>query len=181
MPVSDRTYKELVLEDPEGNWELYCGSLRRKPTMSVDHNRLATRLGVRLANQLDEKAFDVRINMGRVRHTAGSYYLPDVYVVPMELVRPMRGRPGLEVYDSPLPLVVEVWSPSTGEYDVDSKIPEYERRGDREIWRLHPYERALVARRRQPDGAYTESRFTSGKVEPIALPGVVIDLDTLFD
>jgi Uma2 family endonuclease len=44
----------------------------------------------------------------------------------------------LELYVEPLPLVVEVWSPSTGQYDVDEKLPEYQRRGDLEIWRFHP-------------------------------------------
>jgi Uma2 family endonuclease len=181
MPVSEATYQQLALEDTEGNWELHCGYLRRKPTMSVDHNRLATRLLIRLANQLDDSEFDVRINMGRVRHSGGSYYIPDVYVIPVELVRPMRGRPGLEVYEGPLPLVVEVWSPSTGEYDVDTKLPEYQRRGDLEIWRLHPYDRTLTAWRRQPDGSYNESQYTGGIVRPVALPGVAVDLDTLFD
>ena len=28
----------------------------------------------------------------------------------------------LEVYDDPMPLVVEVWSPSTGDYDVDDSF-----------------------------------------------------------
>lgn len=93
----------------------------------------------------------------------------------------MRGRPGLEVYEGPLPLVVEVWSPSTGEYDVDTKLPEYQRRGDLEIWRLHPFDRTLIAWRRQPDGSYSESQYTGGTVRPVALPGVAIDLDTLFD
>jgi len=77
--------------------------------------------------------------------------------------------------------VVEVWSPSTGDYDVDAKLPEYHRRGDQEIWRIHPYERMLTAWRRQPDGSYTETVYTGGVVHPLAFPVVAIDLDTLFD
>lgn len=65
--------------------------------------------------------------------------------------------------------------------DVDSKLPEYQRRGDREIWRLHPFDRNLIAWRRQPDGSYSESHYTGGSVQPVALPGVTIDLDALFD
>ena len=76
--------------------------------------------------------------------------------------------------------MVEVWSRSTGEYDVNTKFPEYKRRGDREIWRLHPYERTLTSWRQQPDGSYTETRFTGGIVHPVALPGVAVDLDALF-
>jgi Uma2 family endonuclease len=119
--------------------------------------------------------------MGQVRGAAENYYIPDVYVIPMDLLLPQRGLRAVEVSDSPLPLVVEVWSPSTGDYDVDSKLPEYQRRGDLEIWRIHPLEQTLTAWRRQSDGTYTEDRFINGLVRPIALPNVTIDLDTLFD
>ena len=181
MPVSERTYLQLALEDPN-QWELHCGHLRRKPGMTYEHNRVASRLFFRLRQQLDEERFDVRLGMGHLRRSAESYYIPDVSVIPMELTRPLRGRPDvLEAYDAPLPLVVEVWSPSTGEYDVDSKVPEYQRRGDLEIWRIHPFDRTLTAWRRQPDGSYAESHYTGGTVQPVALPNVTIDLDTLFD
>ncbi len=33
--------------------------------------------------------------------------------------------------------------------------------------------------RRQPDGTYTETRYTGGSIQPVALPGVSIDLDWL--
>ncbi len=181
MPVSERTFFHLALEDP-GQWELYCGYLRRKPAMTAEHNRVAWRLSFRLGQQLDSSRFEVRLGMGHVRRTSENYYIPDVFVVPVELVRPLRGlRDVLEAYDAPLPLVVEVWSPSTGDYDVDSKLPEYQRRGDLEIWRIHPYDRTLTAWRRQADASYTESHYTGGTVQPVALPGVAIDLDTLFD
>ena len=182
MPVSESTYRALALEDPSGLWELHCGNLRQKPAMAYEHNHVEVRLLVRLSNQLDEREFTVRANMGRVRRSPEHYYIPDVYVVPMDLVRPYRHRSDLvEVYEDPLPLVVEIWSPSTGDYDVDAKLPEYQRRGDAEIWRLHPYEHSLTVWRRQSDGSYTESLYTSGTIRPIALPGVAIDLDELLD
>ena len=149
--------------------------------MSYDHNRLSTWLLVQLANQIDRNQFDVRANMGSVRRSSQSYYIPDVYVFPMELGRPQRGRRGLEVYASPLPLVVEVWSPSTGDYDVEAKFEEYRARGDLEIWRIHPYERTLTAWRRQPDGTYTITVYRGGLVQPVGLPNVTIDLDSLFE
>ncbi len=132
MSVSEETYRRLALEDADGLWKLHCGVLRQKPAMTVEHNHVMTRLVGQLLQQLDEAEFTVRSDSGRVRRSAESYYIPDV--VPMDLVRPGRGRPDLlEAYAVPLPLVVEVWSPSTGEYDVESKLPEYQRRGDLEI------------------------------------------------
>ena len=80
-----------------------------------------------------------------------------------------------------MPLVVEVWSPSTGDYDVETKLQEYKRRGDAEIWRLHPYERTLIAWRLQTDGSYSETLYREGMVVPISLPNVSIDLDSLFE
>ena len=181
MPVSEQTYLQLALEDPN-QWELHCGNLRRKPGMTFEHNRVAWELSFRLGQQLDRSQFEVRLGMGHVRRSAENYYIPDVFVIPIELTPPLRGRRDvLEAYDAPLPLVVEVWSPSTGDYDVDSKLPEYQRRGDREIWRIHPFDRTLTAWRREPEGSYTESHYTGGTVQPIALPNVTIDLDTLFD
>ena len=150
--------------------------------MTAEHNEIASELFARLRQQLDRSRFSVRLNMGHVRHTAERYYIPDVFVIPIELVRALRGRRDvLEAYDAPLPLVVEVWSRSTGEYDVKAKLPEYRRRGDLEIWLIHPFDRVLTAWRRQPDGSYTETRYTGGTVQPVALPNVTIDLDTLFD
>jgi Uma2 family endonuclease len=180
MPVSERTYLQLALEDPEGHWELYCGHLRRKPGMTLEHNNIMSDLHVALAVQLDRKQFAVRSNAGHVRHSAESYYIPDVFVIPVELQEPLRGRRVLESYEAPLPLVIEIWSPSTGDFDIEVKLQHYQQRGDLEIWRIHPYEHALTAWRRQADGSYVESVHTGGVVHPVALPGVEINLDTLF-
>ncbi len=181
MPVSEETFLRLALEEPN-QWELHCGHLRRKPGMTAEHNEVMHTLGLQLGQQLDRSRFRVRINTGHVRRSSESYYIPDVFVIRIELLRPLRGRRDvLEAYDAPLPLVVEVWSPSTGDFDVDSKIPEYQRRGDLEIWRVHPFDRTVTVWRRQPDGTYSESHYTEGVLQPMAQPGVEIEIGTLFD
>jgi Uma2 family endonuclease len=102
-------------------------------------------------------------------------------VVPMAYGDPFRGKPGtLAIFPGPLPLVAEVWSASTGNYDVDTKIPVYMQRGDLEIWRIHPYDRTLTSWVRQADGTYQETVYRGGVVGLAALPGVTIDLDRLF-
>jgi Uma2 family endonuclease len=181
MPVSERTYLDLALQDPEGHWELYCGRPRRKPGMTLEHNRLASEVYYALRRQLNPAQFDVRVNMGHLRLSSERYYIPDVFVVPTQLQAPLRGTRALETYRAPLPLVVEVWSPSTGDYDVEVKLREYQLRGDLEIWRLHPYERTLISWQRQSDGSYVQQLHSGGLVRPVALPDVVVDLDTLFD
>ena len=183
MAVSEQTYEQVALEDPEGQWELVCGRLRSKPGMTFAHSHVLQVLNRRLTSQLDERYYTVNINHARLRISIGAYYIPDLCVIPLALERQkfeqMPDR--LEVYDEPLPLVVEVWSPSTGDYDVEEKLREYQQRGDLEIWRIHPYERTLTAWRRQPDGSYTETLHKSGTVHPVALPGVTIALESLFE
>lgn len=180
MPVSEETFRQVALEDPEGHWELYCGDLRRKPGMSIEHNRLMSQLHYHLMRQLDHSQFDVRSNAGHVHISERGYYIPDVLVIPVELQESLWGTRQLEWYSASLPLVVEIWSPSTGEYDVEAKLREYQQRGDLEIWRLHPYDKTLTSWRRQLNGSYVEAVYTGGVVELAALPGVTIDLDALF-
>ena len=110
-----------------------------------------------------------------------NYFVPDVAVIPAEFFIPLQSRPqALDFYDQPLPLVVEVWSPSTGTFDVDEKIPQYKARGDREIWRIHPYEQTLTIWRQELDGSYVESFHKNETVYPAFLPNVAIELSSLF-
>ena len=181
MTVGVQTFEELSLANPDRKLELYRGQVREKPPMAWDHSDLLTELMYLLRAQLDRGNFRVHANGARLRHSGGSYFIPDVAVIPREFGRPFQGRSNvLPVLDAPVPLVVEVWSPSTGDYDVDEKFPEYEARGDLEIWRLHPYERTLTVRRRQPDGSYEVQTYRGGIVRCAALPNVEIDLDRLF-
>jgi Uma2 family endonuclease len=181
MPISEKTYRQVALEDSDSNCELYCGQLRLQPGKTAEQNDLMLELAFVLHGQLDRSEFRVRSNSGRVRRSPKNYYVPDVFVVPTALEQAQRGTRALECYNEPLPLVVEIWSISTGEYDVETKLVEYQRRGDLEIWRIHPYERTLTTWRRQLDGSYTETLITDGTVEPIELPGVKVDPDALFE
>lgn len=179
--MNEEAYRRLAREQPDRQWELHHGRAREKPGMSAEHNDLMFQLGYRLQLRLDPAAFRVRVNAGRLRRPATTSYIPDVAVLPADVERAERRGPGhLETYDAPLPLVVEVWSPSTGDYDVTEKLAEYQARGDGEIWLLHPYERTLTAWRRQPDGTYQDAIFRGGLVRPVFLPDVAIDLDALF-
>lgn len=178
MPVSERTFEQLALEDDDTTWEMACGKLREKPGMTQEHNSASRRLAMSLARQLDAGQFEVGTSAGYTGRGHTTYFLPDVVVIPSSLLR--RGSPQLEVYDAPLPFVAEVWSPSTGSYDVDTKFPEYKLRGDHEIWRVHPYEKTVTAWRKQPDGSYSESIYTAGAIPVESLSGVTIELESLF-
>lgn len=181
-PVTEETYRRVAMEDPEHQWELHNGLLREKPGKEMEHNDVMFYLGVHLAPQLDGSKFRIRVNSARLRIPSGSYYIPDLVVIPTEEVLKLVGHPeNLEYYDRPVPLLAELWSRSTGRYDVDFKVPNYQKRGDLEIWRLQPYEHQLTTWRRLADETYEELVYVSGIIRPIGLPGVEIDLDKLFD
>lgn len=181
-PMSEEAYRQFALGDPQGQWELYRGQLREKPGMSVEHGGITDNVLAVLYGQLDRNEYRIRTTHARLRRSADTYYLPDIAVIPTPVVRALLEQPGsLDAYPEPLPLVVEIWSPSTGRYDINEKLPDYQARGDLEIWYVHPYERTLTAWRRLSDGSYEESIHREGVVTPTALPGVEIDLATLFD
>ena len=180
--ISENEYQEIVLAEPDRQWELYEGRLRERPGLTWEHGDVVEMLSHLLGNQLDRRQYRVRINEGRVRRSPSTILIPDLLVVPTRFGQPFRGQPGvLAILSDPLPLVVEVWSRSTGDYDVAEKLAVYQQRGDVEIWRINPYERTLTAWRRMPDGRYEETIHREGVVSPTALPGVEIALATLFD
>jgi Uma2 family endonuclease len=178
--TSEQAFRELALNDPDSNWELWDGVPVEKPAMSFRHNKVAFYLGLALANQLDWNVYVVNVNGDRARVSSRAYFIPDVVVIPVAYQQPLDPR-SLGAYADPLPLVVEIWSPTTGGYDIEAKLPAYQQRGDLEIWFIHPYERTLIAWRRQPDASYTHDVYEGGEVPAASLSGVSIDLDTLLD
>ena len=149
--------------------------------MSSGHDRSLLELTHQLFRQEDRARFVVLPGLGRVARATTSHYIPDLCIVTAAQFAAFDGRnQSLHEYREPLLLVAEIWSPSTGKYDIDEKLPEYIARGDAEIWRLHPFERTLKAWRRRPDGGYDEVEFTGGMIGLHMLPSVTIDLDVLF-
>ena len=111
--ISEQEYRELALNDPERNWELWDGVPVEKPLMSAIHNAAAFLLGHFLQSQLDWRVFQVNVNGDRTRISPRAYFIPDVIVIPAAYQRALENDPlALGVYAEPLPFVAEVWSPS---------------------------------------------------------------------
>src|SRR2546429_2039008 len=88
--VSAKTYEEVALEDDDGHWELDHGCLRQKPGMSFDHNGIMRALARRIDRQLDEREYEVAMDSSKTRIESGTFYIPDLVVIPTALAR--RGR-----------------------------------------------------------------------------------------
>jgi len=170
-----------LLEETDGRSELYDGELREKPPMSVDHNQSVWELLRQLLPQLPPSIYQLRSNGGHLAVPGTNSFVPDLFVLPVEtLARMTPEQRRFERYADPMPFVVEIWSPSTGSYAVDRKIPGYQVRGDLEIWRIRPFDRTVQIWRRQAKGGYAESLHLEGIVTLHALPQVRIDLEPLF-
>src|SRR3954449_10803960 len=141
--ISETEYDHIVSTQPDHQWELVDGHLREKPGMTWEHSDIVMWLGYLLLRQLNTDQFRVFAE-GRVRRPIATGFMPDVLVVPTEYGDEFRDRPDkLAIFSQPLSLVVEIWPRSTGTYDVEANLPEYQRRGDNEIWLIHPYEHTL--------------------------------------
>jgi Uma2 family endonuclease len=161
--MSEGEYEAFVLSAPEGVWELHEGRLVEKPVLDGARGTVVSRLAGQLLTQLDPAEYTVHVNEARLRAPGETVLIPDVVVLPAE-----AGVTGacLQLLTRPVPFIVEVWAPPTADYDVDARIPVYQARGDREIWRLHPTERTLTTWVRQRDGTYVETIYQSGMAWP---------------
>ena len=181
LELSPEQYEHLILGAPDQIWELVDGRLREKPPMSMGHGDVGFELGFQLRSQLDPLEFRISGNHARLKRTDRSYFVPEIVVFrKSDIATALANRQGVDAHAAPALLVVEIWSPSTGDYDIEEKLPMYRARGDLEIWRLHPFGRTLTAWRRQPDGTYAETVHHGGTITPAELPHVTIDLDALF-
>lgn len=179
--MSEGAYREFALSDPDGKWELIRGHLQEKPAVTVAHSVVIMTLAPLLLQQLEPTQCRVSCGLARLRVSGDTYYMPDVVVIPTKTMEKLAENPhALDAYPEPMSLVVEAWSPSTGNRDIELKLPDYQRRGDAEIWYIYPYERTLTACRRLANGDYEETILGVGIVRPASLPHVAIALNDLF-
>jgi Uma2 family endonuclease len=182
VAISFKTYAQLALEDPESRWEMWAGEVRRKPPESFLHGALIDALVEQLVPQLVGGAYRLSVNHARLMVDPHQVCLPDLALVPRALTeRAVRERPrALEAYHTALPLVIDVWTPATAEYDVDAKIPEYRRTSTDEVWLVHPAARAVTTWIRRPSGGYHEVIRAGGLLSPARIPDLKLDIHALF-
>lgn len=172
------TYERIAGDAAYKLTELRDGIPTEKPVMSQRHGDLVVAIAAMLWSQTDASRLRVRANHAKLAISAGSYDIPDVVVLPAP--RLTAGMDGADLDHEPALLVVEIWSPSTGDDDQTTKIPGYLLRGDAEIWLVEPGQRAIRRWIRRDDGGYDEPVSRGGEISPAAIPGVSLALDALF-
>jgi Uma2 family endonuclease len=79
-------------------------------------------------------------------------------------------------------LVIEIQSPSTSHYDMDTKLHLYERHGVREYWVVDPIKRWVRVFTPGVDGLYgTGVLYASGFVPVSIFGGELISISDIFD
>lgn len=171
------TYERLAVLDEFKRTELWDGVPVEKPSMGHGHGDVMVALVAAIDHQLDFGRARLRVNHARLAIPGGSCYIPDIAILPAAAFGAIGDA---DLFHEPAMLVAENWSPSTGTYDVNVKFPSYMARGDVELWRVHPLERTVTRWVRMPDGRYEETTIAAGRIELAALPGVGVDLASIF-
>ncbi len=176
--MASAIYERMAADAAWKLTELHDGIPREKPVMSQAHGGVMMALTRALLLGADERIHRLRTNHAKLAAPGGSYFIPDLVVLPLPAAT--ASPDAADLYHDPALLVIEIRSPSTGGFDLETKIPAYMLRGDAEIWLVQPERGEVIRWIRSPDGTYGQSRIGAGALGPAALPGVAIDLDRLF-
>jgi Uma2 family endonuclease len=179
------TYGDYLAWSRDYGDELINGTayVREPPSPTILHQEIVGELHRQIANALRGKPSRVYMAPCDVRLPKSDEDdgLVDTVVQPDLLIvsdlkkvdtRGVRGAPDW---------VAEILSPSTASYDQKVKVPVYEAAGVRELWLIHPVERALTTYQLER-GAYRVTSFpsVSGQTPISSIPGLAIDWDEVF-
>ena len=168
--------EEFYALGEDSDWEYLDGRLVMSPA-SQRHERLFRFLLMLLGNYLEKRGgaevFGSRYPMRLDERWSPE---PDLFVVRDErrhLLRP-------QFLEGPADLVIEIISEADPRFELREKLPRYRQAGIPEIWLIDPLARELSAWRRDPGGAYTESRLAAGRLESQVVPGFWLEVGWLW-
>ena len=179
QPILKFTYEDYRTAPPDKRYELLDGELLMTPAPNLKHQRLQLRLGMRLAQFIEEQG------LGELFIAPCDVVLSDTDVVQPDLLFVSRERRHLlsggdNVRGAP-DLVVEILSPATADRDRGYKHALYARHGVEEYWLVDPEAETVWIHRLQ-DGSL-EVAHTFGREQTLCSPllaGFELALDDLF-
>jgi Uma2 family endonuclease len=179
------TYADYVTWSDTYGDEVVDGTayVREPPSPTRSHQEIVGELHRQMANALLGKScriymapFDVRLPKSTESDDlVDTVVQPDLFIV-CDLnkvdARGVRGAPDW---------LAEVLSPTTARHDRFVKLPVYERAGVREVWLIHPTDRALTTYQLEA-GRYGPPTIIElkGKTQLTAVAGVTIDWDAVL-
>ncbi len=174
------TFAEYIAfeEKSETKHEYRNGEIVAMAGGSLEHARLAMRVGLALGIQLEGRPCETFSSDARVRVLAtGLATYPDLSVVCGKLERDPEHRNTLT---NPT-VLVEVLSPSTEAYDRGDKFHDYEQIPSLKEYVLVSSERRRIeVFRRQEDGSWMYYNIVDRGVAELASIGCKLDLDEVY-
>ena len=172
--------RRLTLEDylklpDDQDYEIIEGALYVSPRARARHQHIANRLNNILFNELEDTGRGVVIpDADLIVDDRDTYVSPDLMFFAGDRFAAVNPNEMLRIIPD---LVVEVLSPSTGDYDRTTKRDLYERLGVRHYWTVDGDRRALVEHVLQADGTYRERTVRAPEVfRPELFPDLEINL-----
>ena len=167
--------------------ELIQGKIyKMSPAPSSLHQRISGELFRQIANFLTEKRcqvfsapFDVRLSSSKTKNDNDIFTVvqPDLCVVCEPSKIDKRGCLGAPDW------IIEILSKNTSSKDLNEKFDVYEEAGVKEYWVVHPEEQTVLVFLLDEHGKFRGQRkpyVRSNDISPVTLPGLNIDLRTVF-
>ena len=179
QPAFKFTYEDYRTAPPDKRYELLDGELLLTPAPNLKHQRLQLRLGMRLAQFIEERG------LGELFFAPCDVVLSNTDVVQPDLLFVSRERQyllsgGDNVRGAP-DLVVEILSPGTAERDRGYKRTLYARHGVKEYWLVDPAaETVWIHTLRNGSLALAHTFGREQTLRSPLLAGFELDLDAIF-
>ncbi|MCY4637828.1 MAG: Uma2 family endonuclease [Acidobacteria bacterium] len=179
QPVLKFTYEDYRTAPPDKRYELLDGELLLTPAPNLKHQRLQLRLGMRLAQFIEERGLgELFFAPCDVVLSDTDVVQPDLLFVSIERSHLLSG--GDNVRGAP-DLVVEILSPTTADRDRGYKRALYAKHGVKEYWLIDPTAETVWIHELR-DSALTVTQ-TVGREQTLRSPllaGFEVDLDDVF-
>lgn len=174
------TEEQYFKEAPESRFvEFEDGELIVHSPVNVRHQRIVGFLTALLRVYVRSRNLGGVLNgPGVTQLRPGLDYEPDIFVVPTEHL----DRFGEQHFAGAPALVVEVISPSTHTYDLQTKVANYRAHGVPEYWVVEP-ERQTLHRHvppEDPSAPYLVTPYAAGRLESQAIAGFWIEAGWLW-
>ena len=165
----------FALGETRERYELVDGLVLMSPSPTPQHQNLIGLIYRLIAAYLDDNPIGqvflvLDVHLGTGPRGGDLVYRPDV----MFLSREKAARVGDRVAETP-DLIVEVVSPSSRRFDLETKKADYERAGVAEYWIIDP-ERGAMTFYRLESGRYGEIKPETDTLNSTVLEGFILDL-----
>lgn len=165
----------LALPESPERYELVDGVVIMSPSPVPIHQRVAREILVQLTlfsedHGVGEPLQDIDVHIGKGITGGDVVYRPDVI-----FFRTGRLDPSADRIVGVPDLVVEVISPSSRRFDLETKKNDYEHCGVREYWVVDPHKQSMIFYR-LVDERFVEMKPDGDKLPSEAVPGFSLDL-----